>query len=114
MLYPLQVRVQLSEAPAIDETSGVALPAAESSGPSTPSNLPVFTFTGNVMSATCSDEDVLKSGNYLFLRDDHIKLLKRGKTLFEYSISVDVRRKLDPDSDVETLVPLHPKNPWSL
>jgi len=51
------------------------------------------------MSATCSEEDVMMSGNYLFLRDDQIKFLKRGKRLFEYSISVDVRRKLDPDCE---------------
>jgi hypothetical protein len=38
-----------------------------------------------------------------------VKLLKRGKTLFQYSIHVNVRRKVAADSDETTLEPLHPR-----
>ena len=41
--------------------------------------------------------------NFLF----QIQMLKRGKTLFEYSVTVDLRRQMP--GNVQVIEPLHPK-----
>jgi hypothetical protein len=83
----VQVTIKVSEAasPVEDEA--------------TKATSPVFQFTGNVHSASSKYEDVLETGNYLFLKDEQIQMLKRGKSLFKFSVTVNLQQQMPGNID---------------
>ena len=100
-----QYQIRLSKATSSDPT--VVGPATSGSK----SASPIFTYNGEVHHASVADADVVKSGKYLRLSDAQVRQLTRGKTLFEYSISVSLCRN---ENGAEQTIPLHPKSQKSV
>lgn len=66
----------------------------------------VFSFVGNVHDSTMSDADIINSGDFLRLSDAQVRKMIKGKTMFEYTISIALRRN---ENGTEKVVPIHPK-----
>ena len=82
----VQVTIKVSEASPVEDEA-------------TKATSQVFQFTGNVHSASSKYEDVLETGNYLFLKDEQIQMLKRGKSLFKFSVTVDLQQQMPGNID---------------
>ena len=53
-----------------------------------------------------SDADIINSGDFLRLSDAQVRKMIKGKTMFEYTISIALRRN---ENGTEKVVPIHPK-----
>jgi hypothetical protein len=88
----VQVTIKVSEASPVEDEATKATASIKTTSP-------VFQFTGNVHSASSKYEDVLQTGNYLFLKDEQIKMLKRGKSLCKFSITINLQQQMPGNID---------------
>ena len=58
-------------------------------------NEQMFSYEGPVISNTLSNSEMLQEGKYLLLTDAQLKLLRTEETIFEYSVEVMVKPRLN-------------------
>jgi hypothetical protein len=58
-----------------DKGPATGHPAPATGAPTPVSGSPIFEFSGNVHSASASDADILRTGHYLLLSDNQVKVM---------------------------------------